>query len=79
MARRLLALRDRYGDNRLEAACTRAWRYDDASYKTVKQILQQGLDHVAEPAPPPVASAKQFARTAGELLGGLFEGRLSWN
>jgi transposase len=79
MARRLLALRDRYGDNRLEAACARAWRYDDASYKTVKQILQQGLDQVAEPASAPVASAKAFARTAGELLGGLFEGRLSWN
>ena len=79
MARRLLALRDRYGDERLEAACARAWRYDDASYKTVKQILQQGLDQVAEPAPAPVASAKAFARTAAELLGGLFEGGLSWN
>jgi hypothetical protein len=79
MSRRLLALRDRYGDERLEAACARAWRYDDASYKTVKQILQQGLDQVAEPAPAPVASAKAFARSAAELLGGLFEGRLSWN
>jgi hypothetical protein len=79
MARRLLALRDRYGDKRLEAACARAWRYDDASYKTVKQILRQGLDQMAEPAPAPVATAKEFARSAAELLGGLFEGKLSWN
>jgi hypothetical protein len=79
MARRLLALRDRYGDERLEAACARAWRFDDPSYKTVKHILQQGLDQVAEPAPAPVATAKEFARTATELLGSLFEGRLSWN
>jgi transposase len=79
IARRLLALRDRYGDDRLEAACARAWRYDDVSYKTVKEILQQGLDQVAEPTPAPVASAKEFARTAAELLGSLFEGRLSWN
>jgi len=79
MARRLLALRDRYGDERLEAACARAWRFDDPSYKTVKHILQQGLDQVVEPAPSPVATAKEFARTAAELLGGLFEGKLSWN
>lgn len=79
MARHLLALRDRYGDERLEAACARSWRFDDPSYKTVKQILQQGLDQVVEPAPSPVATAKEFARTAAELLGGLFEGKLSWN
>lgn len=81
MARRLLALRDRYGDERLEAACVRAWRFDDPSYKTVKHILQQGLDQAVEPAPSPspVATAKEFARTAAELLGGLFEGKLSWN
>ena len=79
MARRLLALRDRYGDARLEAACARAWRFDDPSYKTVKHILQQGLEQAAEPAPAPAAAARYFARTAAELLGTLFEGRLSWN
>ena len=79
MVRRLLALRDRYGDARLEAACARAWRFDDPSYKTVKHILQQGLEQADEPAPAPTAAARDFARTAAELLGTLFEGRLSWN
>lgn len=79
MARRLLALQERYGADRLEAACARACRFDDPSYKTVKRILQQGLDQVIEPISAPSVSARQFARTAPELLGDLFEGELSWN
>lgn len=77
--RRLLALRDKYGDERLEAACARALHFDDPSYKTVKRILQQRLDQVAEPSTPPLTSGTRFARSASELLGGLFNGRLSWN
>jgi hypothetical protein len=79
MVRRLLGLRDPYGDDRLEASCARALQFDDPSYKTVKGILQQGLDQVVEPPPAGVASGKRFARTAGELLGSLFDGRLSWS
>jgi hypothetical protein len=79
IARRLLALRDPYGDERLEAACARALRFDDPSYKTVKGILQQGLEAVVEPPPAATLPARVFVRSATELLGDLFGGRLSWN
>lgn len=79
MARRLLALRDPYGDERLEAACARALRFDDPSYKTVKGILQQGLETVVDPPPATLPPARVFVRSATELLGDLFGGRLSWN
>jgi transposase len=74
-ARRLLSLRDRYGDMRLEAACVRALQFDEVAYKTVKRILRQNLDaQEAQPhaeAPP----ATTFVRSATELVGHLFGGR----
>jgi transposase len=79
MVRRLLAWRDRVGDERLEAACSRALRFGDPSYKTVKGILQQGLESAPDPDPlaeaPP---AKAFVRNAVDLFGQKL-GRLSWN
>jgi transposase len=70
---RLLRLGERYGDERLEAACQRAVHFGEPSYITVKRILKQGLE-----APPVVASttppAHTFVRTAAELLGHLFGG-----
>jgi hypothetical protein len=75
---RLLHLRERYGDERLEAACARALRFDAANYTTVKRILQEELDQQAQPAPPPAAPARTFVRNAGELLGHLFGGG-AWN
>jgi len=70
---RLLGLRERYGDQRLERACKRALRFEAPTYVTVKRILQQDLDQeeptVARPAP-----ARTFVRNAGELLGHLFGG-----
>lgn len=78
MVRRLLGLRSRFDDARLEAACARALRFGDPSYKTVKGILQKGWEE-AEDAPPAVAPpARTFVRSAGELLGHLFGGG-SWN
>jgi hypothetical protein len=76
--RRLLKLRDRFGDARLEAACQRALRFGDASYQTVKRILESGLEPVTEEAQPIVAPAQTFVRTASELVGHLFGG-LTWN
>jgi transposase len=74
-AGRLLRLRERYGDQRLEAACAKALQYDEPVYTTVKRILADGLE-----AEPPAQGAilmmpvRTFARTAGELLGHLFGG-----
>lgn len=78
MVRRLLALRDQVGDERLEAACVRALRFSDPSYKTVKRILEQGLESAPDPAPPAAPPAKRFVRTAVDLFGQKL-GRLSWN
>jgi transposase len=74
---RLLRLREKYGDERLERACERALRFEAASYLTVKHILQQQLDH-EEPPAVKVAPARTFVRSASELLGHLFGGA-AWN
>ena len=48
----LLRLGKRYSNSRLEAACTRAFRVGACSYKSVKSILETGLDrHPLEPEP----------------------------
>ena len=44
----IVRLADKYGEGRLEAACKRALAYSAVSYKSVKSILEKGLDRVAE-------------------------------
>lgn len=78
MVRRLLRLRERFDDARLEAACARALRFGDPSYRTVKGILQKGLEQDEEPQPATTPPARAFVRSAGELLGHLFGGG-AWN
>ncbi len=79
MVRRLLRLRESVGDERLEAACERALRFDEASYKSVKRILQQGLEaESAAVVVPTVPPAQRFVRGAQELLGHLWSGQ-AWN
>jgi transposase len=79
MARRLLRLREQVGDERLEAACARALRFDEASYKSVKRILQHGLEAEKETTTAPsVPPAQRFVRSAQELLGHLWSGP-TWN
>lgn len=78
MVRRLLALRERFGDERLEAACARALRFGDPSYKTVKGILGQGKEVADEPLVVMAPPAKTFVRNAVELFGQALGG-LSWN
>jgi transposase len=76
-AGRLLQLGERFSTDRLEAACARALRFDDAAYVTIKRILKQGLDQEDLPAvaaPPP---AKAFVRTSSELVDHLIGGA-SW-
>lgn len=45
----LLGLKKKYGAARLEAACDRALAYDNPRYRTVKTILEKGLDQHADP------------------------------
>jgi hypothetical protein len=42
----IISLGKRYGAARLESACTRALFFDNPRYRTVKHILEKGLDQV---------------------------------
>jgi transposase len=75
---RLLNLRHKFGDERLEAACQRALHFDDPAYKTVKRILTQGLDNQPLPDVATVPEATIFVRSTEELVGDLAGGE-SWN
>jgi transposase len=74
---RILALAERVGVARLEAACARALAYDEVSHRAIKAILAQGLEQ-ATPPPPTTPPARQFVRSAAELFGQLFGGS-TWN
>lgn len=43
-AQGILRLKDKYGAERLDAACRRALHYGNPRYRTVKTILEKGLD-----------------------------------
>jgi transposase len=76
---RLLRLRTRFGDERLEAACQRALRFDDPTYPTIKRILAERLDEVVPDAPaPPKSTARAFVRGVADLVGSALGG-VSWN
>jgi len=45
-AQGVIGLRKKYGDARLESACKRALFFDNPKRRTVKTILEQGLDQV---------------------------------
>jgi hypothetical protein len=76
-AGRLLRLGDKYGSIRLEAACSRALRFDDPGYMTIKRILKQGLEEEELPSIQPAPPAHAFVRPAVELIGNLVGG-VSW-
>ena len=76
-AGRLLRLAERYGPERLEAASTRALRFDDPAYKTIKRILEQRLDEEELPTIEPPPPARLFVRSTVELVGHLIGGA-SW-
>jgi len=52
-------LGETYGTDRLEAACRRALHIQSPSYRSVKSILENGLDHkpltTQSPGPAPIA------------------------
>lgn len=61
-AQGIVALAKTYGESRLEAACERALAFDNPRYRTVKSILERGLDQ--EPA-----SSVTHARVSGAYDG----------
>lgn len=75
---RLLRLRKKFGEERLEAACRRALAHDDPNYKTVKRILTQGLEQEPEQILVVLPPATTFARGCSELMGALAEVK-PWN
>jgi transposase len=77
-AGRLVRLRKRFGDERLEAACQRALLFGDPTYKTVKGILVKGTDQDPAPIPVELPQATTFARCPAEMVGSLAE-VTAWN
>jgi transposase len=55
----IMGLGKSYGAARLEAACQRALQVDAASYRSVRSILQMGLDRQEVPAGEPAAALPQ--------------------
>jgi transposase len=68
----LLRSVDRYGADRLDAACRRALACDALAVRSVETILKRGLDSEPLPLdlepPPPVGSAPAYARTFFDLF-----------
>ncbi len=73
-AQGIVGLKKKYGAHRLEAACQRALDYDNPRYRTVKTILEKGLDQhpVAEQAFDALADSYtgqgRFCRNTRHLL-----------
>ena len=70
-AQGVIGLGKKYGPARLEAACSRALHFENAKYRAVKSILNQGLDQIPfyeQPNVIPLAAAYtgrgRFLRTA---------------
>jgi len=62
----ILRLADRYGPERLEAAASRAHAMGADSYRSVRSILERGLDRLPEPdAVTPPALTHANVRGAG--------------
>jgi hypothetical protein len=75
---RLLRLPEQCGTNRLEAACVRALAFGDPNYRTIKEILEKGLEQAASPASPVSPPASAFVRSPEELFGPQL-GAARWN
>jgi hypothetical protein len=71
-AQGLLGLRERYSALRLEAACSRALNFGVPTYRTVKQILKEGLDQqptlLTTELEAPYRGGARFARAPSQRL-----------
>ncbi|MGW1289630.1 IS21 family transposase [Streptomyces sp. NPDC002586] len=68
-AQGILGLRGKYGDGRLDAACTRALAVGDPSYRTIKGILIAGTEAEPEPVTSGDAGAAAFLHGPAQLFG----------
>jgi hypothetical protein len=72
-AQGVMRLREQFGASRLEAACSRALNFGSPTYRTVKQILKDGLDRQNElmevvELEVPYRGAGRFSRNSSERL-----------
>jgi hypothetical protein len=67
-AQGILRLAEKYGGLRLEAACQRALAFGDPAYRTVKTILERGLEGQEEASALPLLPAGAFLLGPQELL-----------
>jgi hypothetical protein len=63
-------LEERFGAERLEAACARALYFDDPSYRRIKTILANDLDRESLPERMTLRPSQphRFARSGGEFF-----------
>jgi hypothetical protein len=72
-AQGIIGLSKKYGSFRLESACRRALFFDNPRYRTVKSILEQGLDQnplpeaIRLPLSSPYTDTARFLRPATDL------------
>lgn len=66
-AQGIVRLREKVGDARLNAACERALAFSSPQYRTIKTILDKGLD--SEPATPSTATAPSTTYLNGGRFG----------
>ena len=69
----LLRLADQYSRARLDAACSRALNFGTPAYRTIKQILKDGLDGqpdllAAAVLEAPYLNGGRFSRTPADRL-----------
>jgi hypothetical protein len=64
----ILRLEEKYGSRRLNAACKRALNFGDAGYRTIKNILEKGLDQEISVEVPCTPLSKAFLRGPQELF-----------
>jgi transposase len=70
----ILRLADRYSKERLESACARALRFETVSYKSVKSILETGMDRQSiDPEPAPEIHGLVHANVRGAAYYGEME------
>lgn len=64
----ILRLGEKYGASRLNAACRRALAYDDPCYRTIKNVLEKGLDREISMATAAPVVVGAFLRGPQELF-----------
>lgn len=62
----IMRLGKRYGDRRLESACTRTLHIQSLSYKSIESILKNGLDTQPLPKPPAEESLIEHGNIRGQ-------------